>query len=89
MNTIRLNIKITEIPPSGEVWLFSSYSPSFWMNQPKLEKYIVTEVNQEFSFKSTNEVWVITRCKSCDAATAGNFKIDYQKVEVVLSLIHI
>ena len=86
MNTVRLNIKITEIPPSGEVWLFSSYNPSFWKNQPTLETIVVREANQEYSFKSTNEVWVITRCKDCTSASPGNFKIEYQKKTVIVEV---
>ena len=62
MNTIRINIKVDELPPKGEVYLFSSFAPDFWMNQPKTEKIVITEAGFEQSFKSTNEVWIMTRC---------------------------
>ena len=47
MNTIRINIKVDELPPKGEVYLFSSFAPDFWMNQPKTEKIVITEAGFE------------------------------------------
>jgi len=50
MNSRRINIKFTKIPAGGEVYLFGSFHPDFWKNQPKTEKYIVKDVGTEHSF---------------------------------------
>ena len=93
MNSIRLNIEIEEIPANGEVHLISSFNPDFWLNQPKTEYEIVREAGVTHDFKSTNEVWVITRCLdgpcvgsteapySEDEPGPATFKISYQKIE--------
>ena len=81
MNTIRLNVNVEKVPPNGEVHLISAYNPNFWLNQPKLEYEIVTEANTEYSFKSTNEVWIVTRCRDGPCEAPGEFVVSYIKVE--------
>ena len=51
MKTLQIRVNFKAIPTYGEVQLFSNFSPSFWMNQPKLE-YIVTsdQDNAQFDF---------------------------------------
>lgn len=81
MITKRINVKLTKIPEGGEVHLFGSFHPDFWKNQPMTEKYIVTEVGQELSFKSTDEVWIMTHCNTV-TCSPGDFEFDYQIVVI-------
>ena len=81
MNTIQLKIFIDEIPENGEILLFSSFNPSFWKTQPKLQQLIVSEPGEKM-FKSTNEIWIITRCKgTCikggDSPGPAQFRMRY------------
>ncbi len=63
--------------------MISAYSPDFWMNQPKLEYKNVTDAGVEHSFKSTNEVWIVTRCRGGPCVDPADFKITYIKKENV------
>lgn len=65
--------------------MLSNYRPDFWRNQPKLVTKIVTAKDveeadgvMEVMFKSTNEVYVITRCKPYNEA-CGAFEYDFKK----------
>ena len=90
MNTIQLSINVKKVPEDGEILMFSNYRPDFWKNQPKLIKEVVTakdieeseseDGGLEFLFKSTNEIWIITRCKPDVGAACGTFEYDYRKV---------
>ena len=81
MNTTRLNVTVRKIPPGGEVRMISSFSVNFWLNQEETDDYLVTEVNTEKSFRSTNEVYIFTRCTN-GLTTCGTFELDYQRIKL-------
>ena len=95
MNSIQIKVTVAQVPANGEVHLISSYNPTFWMNQPITETYIITEPGTEKQFRSTNEVWIITRCVGgpCQGSTEEpysveepgptTFEILHQKIEIV------
>ena len=91
MNTVKIQVKVEEIPKNGEVRLISSFDPSFWMNQPKTIYEIVETEGTEMQFKSTNEVWVITRCKGGRCIKSDNakgsqaaFRLKYTRITEVV-----
>lgn len=88
MNTIQLSVNVKKVPEEGEILLLSNYRPDFWKNQPKLITKIITaddvkeaDGDLQLMFKSTNEIWIITRCTTGEAC--GAFEFDYSKVTIV------
>lgn len=74
-----------QVPENGEILMLSNYRPDYWKNQPKLVTEIITAKDvedadgaKEVMFKSTNELYLITRCKTHDQA-CGKFEWDYKK----------
>lgn len=67
----RIDVTIEEIsPPGAKVFLFGSFEPGFWMNQPTLSKYEIGQAGETRSFKGTDKIFVLTSAK-------GNFKLSY------------
>ena len=71
MNTIQLSINVRKVPEDGEILMLSNYRPDYWKNQPKLVTKIITaqdvedaDGDKQVMFKSTNEIYIITRCKT-------------------------
>ena len=88
MNTIQLSINVRKVPEDGEILMLSNYRPDYWKNQPKLVTKIITaqdvedaDGDMQVMFKSTNEIYIITRCHNYGSA-CGNFEFDYSKVEL-------
>ena len=81
MNSKQINIKVTKMPDQGELYLFGSFHPDFWLNQPKTNKYVVKKVGTDYSFKSTDEVWVMAHCKN-GATCPGAFEFEYQIISL-------
>lgn len=82
---MQMTITIDEMPENGEVMLISSFNPSFWKTQGKdMEHVSVTAANepQTFSFKSTNEIWVVTRCMK-EPCASNQFKLRFQRITKV------
>ena len=86
MNTIQLSVNVRKVPEGGEILLLSNYRPDFWLNQPKLITRVITaedvkeaDGDLQVMFKSTNEIWLITRCTTF-GETCGAFEFDYSKV---------
>ena len=89
MNTNQLSINVKKVPENGEILMLSNYRPDFWKNQPKLVTVVVTakdveeaKGNKEVLFKSTNEIWIVTRCKPDVGSACGSFEFDYSKVVI-------
>ena len=73
MNSNKLHVRVTSIPPGGSVILIGSFLPSFWQNQQpdKLEKIELTYDQLEEAkangtylakeFKSTYNIYALTK----------------------------
>ena len=63
---MQLKFTIDEMPENSEILIISSFNPSFWKTHKEdtMEKITVTKEDEgkTFSFKSTNEVFLVTRC---------------------------
>ena len=66
MRTKQIQVIIEELPANGEVTLISAFDPSFWKTQYKTQKITVTEEKRHHKFHSTNEVWIVTRCRDAE-----------------------
>ena len=84
MNTVRIDVTATKLPPGGEIQLWSAFDPSFWMNQKEIEHLVIDEDTAEDvrfgSFRSTDQVYVMARCKA--GFSCKDFEIKYQRVHM-------